>query len=77
MEFDITIKQTNADEAKVRKSYSVWVQHAESEHKHNDDNTEGRVRFFPILYYTFTPPNMILYVGEHLPEGKILFTFSK
>jgi len=77
LEFDIMIEYTNADEAEGRKAYSVWVQHAESEHKHNHDNTQGRVPSFPILYFTCKPPNTILYFGEHLPEGKILPTVSK
>jgi hypothetical protein len=74
---DCKVEYTNANKGMMPRTHTVWVQHAESEHNHLDNNFQGRVPSFPILYFTWTPPNKILQFREHLPDGKILPTFSK
>jgi len=32
---------------------------------------------FPVLYFSWTPPNRILQLQEHLPAGNAISTFSK
>jgi hypothetical protein len=74
---DYKVEYTNANIGIMPKAHTVWVQHAESEHNHLDKNFQGQVPSLLIFYFTWMPPNKLLQFLEHLPEGKILPTFSK
>jgi hypothetical protein len=55
-------------------SPNIWVQYTESG-LHN--TVQGRVPFFPGLYLSWTPPNLILQFRKHQPAGKAISIFSK
>jgi len=71
---DCKVEYTNANEGIMPESHNIWVQYTESD---LDNTFQGRVPSFPVLYFSWTPPNQILQFQECLPAGKPIPTFSK
>jgi len=67
------VEYTNAYQGIIPESCNIWVQYRESD---LDSTFQGRVPSFPVLYFSWTPPNQILQFLEHLPTGKTILTFS-
>jgi len=74
---DCKVEYTNANPGIMPECHNIWVQYMQSEENDLDNTFQGRVPSFPVLYFSWTPPNQILHVQEHLPAGKELSTFSK
>jgi hypothetical protein len=74
LELDCKGENTDANPGIMPESRNIWVQYMDS----NLDNTfQGRVPSFPVLHFSWTPPNQILQFQEHLPAGKLISTFPK
>jgi hypothetical protein len=71
---DCKVEYTDANQGIMPESHNIWVQYTESDH---DNTFQGRVPSFPVLYFSWTPPNQILQFQERLPAGKAISTFSK
>jgi len=54
--------------------HNIRVQYTDSD---LNNTFQGQVPSFPVLYFSWTPPNQILQFQEHLPARKSIFTFSK
>jgi hypothetical protein len=74
---DCKVEYTNANQGIMPESHNIWVQYTQSEENDLDNTFQGRVPSFPVLYFSWTPPNQILQFQERLPAGKALSTFSK
>jgi len=74
---DCKVEYTNANQAIMPESHNIWVQYTQSEENVLDNTFQGRVHSFPVLYFSWTPPNQILQFQERLPARKALSTFSK
>jgi hypothetical protein len=74
---DCKVQYTNANQGIMPESHNIWVQYTQSEENDLDNTFEGRVLSFPVLYFSWTPPNQILQFQEGLPARKALSTFSK
>jgi len=74
---DCKVEYTNANQGIMHESHDIWVQYTQSEENDLDNTFQGRVPFFPVLYFTWTQPNRMLQFQECLPAGKALSTFSK
>jgi len=73
LELDCKVEYMDANQGIMPESHNIWVQHMDS----NLDNTfQGRVPSFPVLHFSWTPPNQILQFQERLPAGKSISTFS-
>ena len=74
---DCKVEYTNANQGIMPEAHNIWVQHTQGEE--NDLNTtfQGRIPSFPVLYFSWTPPNQILQFQECLPAGKAILTFCK
>jgi hypothetical protein len=59
------------------KAHNIWVQYTQSEENDINNTFQGRGSSFPVLYFSWSPPNQILQFQERLPAGKALSTFSK
>jgi len=64
----------DANQGIVTESQNIWVQYTNSD---LDNTFKGRVTWFPVLYFSSTPPNQILQFQECLPPGKSISSFSK
>jgi len=58
-------------------AYNIWVQYTQSEENDLNNTFQGQIPSFPVLYFSWTPPNQIFQFLEHLPARKVLSTFSK
>jgi len=74
LRLDCKVEYTNANQGIMPESHNIWVQYMESD---LDNTFQGRVPSFPVLYFSWTPPNQILQFQERLPAGKMILTFSK
>jgi len=74
---DCKVDYTNANQGIMPESHNIWVKYMQWEENDLDNTFQGRVPSFPILYFSWTPPNPILHLQEHLPAGKALSTISK
>jgi len=54
--------------------HNIWVQYTDS---NLDITFQGRVPSFPVLYFSWTPPNQILQFQECLPTRNSISIFSK
>jgi len=68
------IEYTDANQGIMPESRNMWVQYTDSD---LDNTFQGRVPSFPVLYFSWTPPNQILQFQKHLSTGKLISTFSK
>jgi hypothetical protein len=64
----------DANQGIMPESHNIWVQYTDSD---LNNTFQGRVSSFPVLYFSWTPPNQILQFQEHLPAGKLISTFSQ
>jgi hypothetical protein len=74
---DCKVEYTNANQGIWPEAHSIWVQYTQSEENDLDNTFQGRILSFPVLYFSWTPPNQILQFQERLPAGKSISTFSK
>jgi len=70
---DCKVEYTNANQGIMLESHNICIQYAESD---LDNTFQGQVPLFPVLYFTWTPPNQILQFLEPLPTAKAISTFS-
>jgi hypothetical protein len=71
---DCKVEYTDANQGIMPECHNIWVQYTDSD---LNNTFQGRVPSFPVLYFSWTPPNQILQFREHLPAGKAISTFSK
>jgi len=71
------VEYTNANQGIMPEAHNIWVQYTQSEENDLDNTFQGRIPSFPVLYFSWTPPNQILQFQERLPAGKSILTFSK
>jgi len=71
---DCKVEYTDANQGVMPESHIIWVQYMDSD---LDNTFQGRVPSFPVLYFSWTPPNQILQFQERLPAWKTISTFSK
>jgi len=74
---DCKVEYTNANQGIMSEAHNMWVQYTQSEENDIDNTFQGRIPSFPVLYFSWTPPNQILQFQECLPAGKLIWTFSK
>jgi len=71
---DWKVEYTDANQGIMLESHNIWVQYMDSD---LDNTFQGPVRSFPVLYFSWTPPNRILQFQEFLPARKSISTFFK
>jgi hypothetical protein len=71
---DCNVEYTDANQGIMPESHNIWVQYTDSD---LDNTFQGQVPSFPVLNFSWTPPNQILQFQESLPAGKSISTFSK
>ena len=71
---DRKVEYTDANQGIIPEFHNIWVQYMDSDF---DNTFIGRVPFFPVLYFSRTPPNQILQFQERLPMGNMLLNLSK
>jgi len=71
---DWKVEYTDANQAVMPESHDIWVRYTDSD---LDNTFQGRVPSFPVLYFSWTPPNQILQFQECLPAGKTISICSK
>jgi len=54
---DCKVEYTDANQGVMPESHNIWVQYTDSD---LDNTFQGRVPSFPVLYFSWTPPNQIL-----------------
>jgi len=74
---DCKVEYTNANQGIMPEAHNIWVQYTQSEENDLNNTLQGRITSFPVLYFSWTPPNQILQFQERLPAGKAISTFSK
>jgi len=74
---DCKVEYTNANQGIMPEADNIWVQYTQSEENDLDDTFQGRFPCFPVLYFSWTPPNQIFHFQEHLSAGNPILTFSK
>ena len=73
---DCKVEYTNANQGIMPEAHNIWVQYAQSEENDLDHTFQGQIPSFPVLYFSWTPPNQILQFQEPLPAHKATLTFS-
>jgi len=68
------VEYTNANQGIMSESHNIWVKYTDSD---LDNIFQDRVPSFPVLYFSWTPPNQILQFQKRPPAGKTIFTFSQ
>jgi len=74
---DCKVEYTNANQGIMPEAHNIWVQYTQSEGNDFDNTFEGQIPSFPVLYFSWTPPNQILQFQARLPSGKAILTVSK
>jgi len=69
---DWKVEYTDASEGIMAESHNIWSQCTDSD---LDNTIQGQVPSFPVLYFSWTPPNQILQFQGPLPAGKTILTF--
>jgi len=70
---DCKVEYTDANREIMPESHNIWVQYTDSD---LDNTFQGQVPSFPVLYFSWTPPNKILQFQKRPPTGKSISTFS-
>jgi hypothetical protein len=73
---DCKVKYTNANQGIMPEADNIWVQYTQSEEIDLNNTFQGRIPSFPVLYFSWTPPNHILQFQARMQAGKALTTFS-
>jgi len=74
LELDCKVEYMDANQGIMPESHIIWVQYTDSD---LNNTFHGRVPSFPVLYFSWTPPNQILHFQERLPAGKSISTSSQ
>jgi hypothetical protein len=74
---DCKVEYSNTNPGIMPEAHKIWVLYTQSEENDLDNTFQGRIPPFPVLYFSWTPPNQILRCQERLPAGKAISTFSK
>jgi len=74
---DCKVEYTNANQRIMPEAHNIWVQYTQSKENDLNNTFQGRITSFPVLYFSWTPPNQILQFQECLPAGKARSTFSE
>jgi len=74
---DCKVEYTNANQGIMPEAHNIWVQYMQSEQNDLYNTFQGRIPSFPVLYFSWTPPNQILQFQEPLPAGKAISMLSK
>jgi len=74
---DCKVEYTNANQGIMPEAHNIGVQYTQSEENDLDHTFQGRIPCFPVLYFSWTPPNQILQFEVRLPAGTAISTFSK
>jgi len=74
---DCKVEYTNANQGIMPEAHNIWVQYMQSEENDLDNTFQCQIPSFPVLYFSWTPPNQILQFQKHLPTWKAILTFSK
>jgi len=64
---DCKVEYSNANEGIASEAHNIWVQYMQREENDVVNTFQGRIPFFPVLYFSWTPPNQILQFQEYLP----------
>jgi hypothetical protein len=70
---DCKVQYTDANQGIMRESHNIWVQYMDSD---INNTFQGQVPSFPVIYFSWTPPNQILQFQVPLPAGTTISTFS-
>jgi len=71
---DCKVEYTDANQGIMPEFHNILVQYTDSD---LDNTFQGRVPSFPVLYFSWNPPNQILQFQESLPAGILISTFSR
>jgi hypothetical protein len=74
---DCKVEYTNANHGIMPEAHNIWVQYTQSEENDLDNLFQGQIPSFPVLYFSWTPPNQIFQFQERLSAGNAISTFSK
>jgi len=74
---DCNVEYTNANQGIMPEAHNIWVQYTHSDENDLGNTFQGQIPSFPVLYFSWTPPNQILQFQQHLPAGTAFSTFSK
>jgi hypothetical protein len=74
---DCKVEYSNINPGIMHEAHNIWVQYTQSEENDLDNTFQGRLPSFPVLYFSWNPPNQILRCQKRLPAGKAISTFSK
>jgi hypothetical protein len=74
---DCKVEYSNANLEIMLEAHNIWVQDTQREENDLENTFQAWIPSFPVLYFSWTPPNQILHFQERLPTGKGLSTFSK
>jgi hypothetical protein len=70
---DCKVEYTNANHGIIPESHNIWVQCTETDLHHT---FQGQILSFPVLYFSWTPPNQIFQLQERLLAGQAILTLS-
>ena len=68
------VEYTDANHGIMPESHTIGVQYMDSD---INITYQGQVPVFPVLYFSWTPPNQIFQFRDCLPAGKSISTFSQ
>jgi len=74
---DCKVEYTNANQGIMPEAHNIWVQYTQDEENDLNNTFQGWIPSFPVLNFSWTPPNQIIQFQECLPAGKAISTFSK
>ena len=74
---DCKVVYTNANQGIMPGAHNIWVQYMQSEENDLDNTFQGQNPCFPVLYFSWTPPNYIRQIQDHLLAGKAISTVSE
>jgi len=74
---DCKVEYFNDNQWVMPEAHNIWVQYTQSGENALDNTFQGRIPPFPVLSFSWTPPNQILQFQEPLPAGRAISTFSK
>ena len=77
LELDCKVEYTNANQGIIPEAHNIWVQYTQSEENDVQNIFQGWMTSFPVLYFSWTPPNQILQIPKYLPAGKTISTYSR
>jgi len=74
---DCKVEYTNTHQGIMPEAHDIWIQYTQSEENDLDNTFQGRIPSLPVLYLSWTPPNQILQIQEHLSAVTALSTLSE